>query len=83
MLKYSPSIKTKEVKLELYNMSFTPWKGIGFRNEDGENKSNCPKWWNGYNSVKHRRITFGKENNIDEVRYLIDNLVEIIQKLRK
>ena len=63
LLKYSPSIKTKEVKLELYNMSFTPWKGIGFRNKDGENKPNCPKWWNGYNSVKHRRITFGKENN--------------------
>ncbi len=29
------------------------------------------------------RITFGKENNIDEVKYLIDNLVEIVSKLRK
>ena len=29
------------------------------------------------------RITFGKENNIDEVKYLIDSLEEIIFKLRK
>ena len=29
------------------------------------------------------RITFGRENNIDEVRYLINSLEEIISKLRK
>ena len=29
------------------------------------------------------RITFGRENNIDEVKYLIDNLEEVVKKLRK
>ncbi len=29
------------------------------------------------------RITFGRENNIDEVKYLIDNLVEAVSKMRK
>ena len=29
------------------------------------------------------RITFGRENNIDEVKYLVDSLEEIITKMRK
>ncbi len=29
------------------------------------------------------RITFGRENNIDEVKYLIDSLVDIVSKIRK
>lgn len=29
------------------------------------------------------RITFGKENTIDDVKYLIDSIEEIIKKLRK
>ena len=29
------------------------------------------------------RISFGRENNIDDVKYLVDSLVEIIAKLRK
>jgi cysteine sulfinate desulfinase/cysteine desulfurase-like protein len=29
------------------------------------------------------RITFGRENSIEDVKYLVDSLEEIISKLRK
>ena len=28
------------------------------------------------------RVTFGKENTIEDVDYLVDNLIEIVNKLR-
>ena len=28
------------------------------------------------------RVTFGRENTIDDVDYLVDNLVKIVKKLR-
>ena len=63
LLENDKYIKERKVELELYNMKFVPWKDIGFRNQNGKQKPNCPKWWNGYIGVKHRRITFEKEQN--------------------
>lgn len=29
------------------------------------------------------RVSFGRENTIDDVRYLVDNLEEVVTKLRR
>ena len=45
LLTYEPNIKTQEVKLNLYNMKFTPWENIGYyTNKDGTKKLIAPYW---------------------------------------
>ena len=57
-------IENKCVTLQKFNIELNPWKNIsGFHEENGQKVRNIPSWWNGYNAVKHRRITLQKENN--------------------
>lgn len=73
-----PNFKNVEVNLELYDMKIYPWKDIGFRNDNGCEKPNCPYWWNGYISIKHKRLTFSKVNN--EYRIISKNIDQANQK---
>lgn len=79
LLTYEPNIKTQEVKLNLYNMKFTPWENIGYyTNKDGTKKLIAPYWWDGYIKIKHRRITFSKGDN--EFKILERNIQQANQK---
>jgi len=60
---HNTGLENEVAFLDDYNLDFQPWKSIGFRNVNGENRLICPKWWSEYNSIKHRRITFEKQNN--------------------
>lgn len=60
---FDPSIKDIVVNLELYSMVISPWKNIGFRENNGVEQLICPYWWDGYIKLKHRRLTFSKSNN--------------------
>lgn len=57
------SFKYVKVRLQLYEMEIMPWKNIGIRQVNGENKLICPYWWNGYINVKHKRLIFSFSAN--------------------
>lgn len=59
--KKDPYFSNVEVNIKIYDMKIYPWKNIGFRNDNGKEKVNCPYWWDGYIKIKHRRLTFSKE----------------------
>lgn len=59
--KKDPYFSNVEVNIKIYDMKIYPWKNIGFRNDNGKEKINCPYWWDGYIKIKHRRLTFSKE----------------------
>lgn len=56
-----PYFSNAEINIELYDMKIYPWKNIGFRNDNGKEQVNCPYWWDGYIKIKHRRLTFSKD----------------------
>lgn len=75
---FDPFLKDTEVNLELYGMSISPWKNIGFREVNGIERPQCPYWWDGYIKLKHRRLTFSKSNN--EFNILERNVQQANQK---
>lgn len=62
-----PYFSNAEIIIELYGMKIYPWKNIGFRNDNDKEQVNCPYWWDGYIKIKHRRLTFSK----DEENFII------------
>ena len=67
-LAHDEALKDVQVDLQLYDMHFKPWANIGFRyDEQGNKKPNCPYWWNGYISLKHKRVVVSKKGNGFEI----------------
>lgn len=60
---HDSNFKDVKVRLQLYEMEIIPWKNIGIRQVNGENKLICPYWWNGYIDVKHKRLIFSLSAN--------------------
>jgi len=79
ILLHMPNLVNKQVNMQLYDLNITPWKGIGFRrNNKGKEFVIPPYWWDGYIKIKHRRITFSKNDN--EYKILERNMVQANQK---
>lgn len=60
---HDSNFKDVKVRLQLYKMEIIPWKNIGIRQVNGEDKFICPYWWNGYIDVKHKRLIFSLSGN--------------------
>lgn len=61
---FDSNLQNEEVELELYGLKYNPWKNISYINNKGEEVLKVPYWWDGYIKLKHRRLTFSKNNNV-------------------
>ena len=68
-----PKLSTIEVDLPRYDISLTPWKSWG--------EDKAPDWWKRYNDVKHERIKYFSQANLENTLNALGGLCVLVSYL--